>query len=82
MYEHTAISSVFGMFTTWMNGMYANYFTKPGQYSNTDFKLDQAQNEKGNLLFFDDLGNQIYQQGDKYYYDGTDVEVTEYLTNV
>lgn len=40
MYEHTAIASVFGMFTTWMNGIYANYFTKPGQYGNTDYKID------------------------------------------
>ena len=82
MYEHTALASVFGMFTTWMNGMYANYFMKPGQYSNTDFEIDQAQNEKGNLLFFDDLGNQIYKSGDKYYYDGTDIEVTENLNNI
>lgn len=82
MYEHTAIASVFGMFTTWMNGMYANYFTKPGQYGNTDYKIDQASNEKGDLLFFDDLGNQIYKHDNKWYYDGTDIEVTENLNNV
>ena len=82
MYEHTAIASVFGMFTTWMNGMYANYFTKPGQYGNTDFKIEQATNERGDLLFFDDLGNQIYKHENKWYYDGTDIEVKENLSNV
>ena len=31
-YEHTALGLTFAMFSTWMNGAIANYFTKPGQY--------------------------------------------------
>ena len=82
MYEYMAIGTVFGMFSTWMNGMYANYFAKPGQYYSSEFKLEQAKNSSGHLLFFDDLGNIIYKSGDKYYYDGTDTEVIENLSNV
>jgi hypothetical protein len=39
-YEHMALGTFFGMFSTWMNGIYANYMLKPGQYSNTEFKLE------------------------------------------
>jgi len=29
-YEHTALGWAFGMYTTWMNGFYNNWFMKPG----------------------------------------------------
>lgn len=81
-YERLAIGTIFGMFTTWMNGMYTNYMMKPGQYNSTDFKLEQATNAAGQYLFFDDLGNQIYKENGKYYYDGTSIEVTENISKV
>lgn len=31
-YEHMALGTFFGMFSTWMNGIYTNYMMKPGQY--------------------------------------------------
>jgi len=31
--ENIFIGQTFGMFATWMNGIYANWFTKPGTYS-------------------------------------------------
>lgn len=34
-YEHTALGLTFAMFSTWMNGAIANYFTKPGQYADS-----------------------------------------------
>lgn len=55
-YEHMALGTFFGMFSTWMNGIYTNYMMKPGQYQNGEFKLEQAVDEAGNLKFFDDLG--------------------------
>lgn len=86
-YEHMALGTFFGMFSTWMNGIYANYMTKPGQYENGEFELQQAKDSSGNLLFFDDTGQTIVQilQEDgtaKYYYEGTNTEVTENLTNI
>jgi hypothetical protein len=29
-YEFVELGLVFGMFSTWMNGIVANYFTEPG----------------------------------------------------
>jgi hypothetical protein len=29
-YERMALGTFFGAFSTWMNGIYANYMTKPG----------------------------------------------------
>nr|DAH58166.1 MAG TPA: hypothetical protein [Bacteriophage sp.] len=55
-YEHMALGTFFGMFSTWMNGIYANYAMKPGQYYDGEFKLKQARDAASNLLFFDDLG--------------------------
>lgn len=81
-YEHMAIGTIFGMFSTWMNGIYTNYMMKPGQYNNTDFELVQAKNASGKLLYFDNLGNLIYEQDGKYYYDGEDIEATENITSV
>lgn len=86
-YEHMALGTFFGMFSTWMNGIYANYAMKPGQYYNGEFKLEQARDAASNLLFFDDLGQTIVQITDdegnvKYFYEGTGQEATENLTKI
>lgn len=86
-YEHMAIGTFFGMFSTWMNGIYANYMMKPGQYQNGEFKLEQATDEAGNFKFFDDFGQTIIQITDndgnvKYFYEGTEQEATENLTKI
>ena len=86
-YEHMAIGTFFGMFSTWMNGIYSNYMMKPSQYKNGEFKLEQAADSSGNLKFFDDLGQTIIQIMDeegnvKYFYEGTMQEATENLTKI
>lgn len=86
-YEHMALGTFFGMFSTWMNGIYTNYMMKPGQYQNGEFKLEQATDEAGNLKFFDDLGQTIIQITDndgnvKYFYESTGQEATENLTKI
>lgn len=85
-YEHMALGTFFGMFSTWMNGIYANYMLKPGQYSNTEFKLEQDLDDSGRPLFFDNSGRLIYAVQDngstKYYYDGTEIEATENITHI
>ena len=54
MAEHETIMWFFGMYTTWMNGIYNNYF---GQ--NTVLVDKQARDEAGNLLFWDYDGNMV-----------------------
>lgn len=86
-YEHMALGTFFGMFSTWMNGIYTNYMMKPGQYQNGEFKLEQATDEASNLKFFDDLGQTIIQITDddgniKYFYESTGQEATENLTKI
>jgi len=49
--------------------------------------MQQAKDDQGNLLYFDIMGNVIVQRVDtdgnvKYYYDGTDTEVTEGLDKI
>lgn len=44
-----AIGFNFGMFSTWMNGMYANWLTKPGTYITGEYKVEQARDDSGNL---------------------------------
>lgn len=56
MGEHTAAWWAFGMYTTWMNGIYNNYFMKPGVSQISQRKSVQQRNENGELLFFDENG--------------------------
>lgn len=56
MGEHTAAWWAFGMYTTWMNGIYNNYFMKPGESQISQRKMEQQRNENGELLFFDEHG--------------------------
>lgn len=56
MGEHTAAWWAFGMYTTWMNGIYNNYFMKPGVSQISQRKVVQQRDENGKLLFFDENG--------------------------
>lgn len=56
MGEHTAAWWAFGMYTTWMNGIYNNYFMKPGVSQISQRKFVQQRNDNGELLFFDEHG--------------------------
>ena len=85
--ENIFIGQIFGMYMTWMNGIYANWFTKPGTYSTGQFEIQPAKDDSGNPLFFDEMGNILVQKTDengnvKYFYDGTDTEVTEGLDKI
>lgn len=55
MYENTAIGSQFGVFSTWMNGIYDVYFGKRRE-SSYQFEQRQAEDENGNLLYIAEDG--------------------------
>lgn len=86
-YEHMALGVFFGMYSTWMNGIYANYMMKPGQYTNGSTELIQDKDSAGNFKFLDDTGQVIvqYKKEDgsiQYFYDGTMKQATENLTHI
>ena len=56
-YEHTALGWAFGMYTTWMNGIYNNWFMKPGQYNIHKMQTEIDTDENGNQIWMDDYGN-------------------------
>ena len=72
MWENQAIGVLFGQFTTWVNGVVANYFSKSFE---SGIRLEQAYNDAGNPLFFDKSGNQVIKVEDKYIYEETGQEV-------
>ena len=55
-YEHLAIGSQFGVFSTWMNGIYDVYF---GKRRESSFETEKVQKEdtNGNKLWIDEYGN-------------------------
>ena len=56
MAENTSLGIVFGMFSTWFNGIVNNYFMKPQK--NGAFGLQEVQetDEQGRPLFYDEHG--------------------------
>ena len=54
MGENVALGWVFGMYTTWMNGMWNNWTMKPGVYNISQMDIEQETDLEGNLLFEDD----------------------------
>lgn len=68
MAEHETIMWFFGMYTTWMNGIWSNYFMKPGKYTTTRVEPKQMTDESGRPLFWtesfeqttEDTGMPIY----------------------
>lgn len=84
-YEWGALGLTFTMFSTWMNGVVSNYFTKPGQYIGGPTELTQATDGSGNLLFFDKNGiecAEIIENGIKNYYYTETGEKVEDLTGL
>lgn len=55
--EHTTWMWFFGMYTTWMNGIYNNYFLKPGYYKHSRMVSKQETDEAGNLLYWQEDGS-------------------------
>lgn len=56
MYENLAITTFFGMFTTWMGAIVNNYMMTP-QKSYNRLREEQETDEQGNKLYFDKDGN-------------------------
>lgn len=56
MYENLALGSQFGVFSTWMNGIYDVYLGKRRESSYETQKV-QKEDENGNKLWIDDNGN-------------------------
>lgn len=56
MYENLAIGSQFGVFSTWMNGIYDVYLGQRRESSYETQKV-QKEDENGNKLWIDDNGN-------------------------
>ena len=59
MNENQAQGILFGMFTTWMNGIISTYMMKPQKNNVTRLKKSIALNDKGEELYFDEYGNQL-----------------------
>lgn len=56
MYENLALGSQFGVFSTWMNGIYDVYLGKRRE-SSYETQQIQKEDENGNKLWIDDNGN-------------------------
>ena len=73
MGEFTAIGTFFGMYTTWMNGIWNNWMMKPGKYNVHKMTTEQDTDIDGSLLFLDEHGNVfkeiINEDGTKKYID-------------
>lgn len=73
MGDFTAVGVFFGMYTTWMNGIWNNWMMKPGKYNVTKMATEQDTDIDGNLLFQDEHGNIyteiIQEDGTKKYID-------------
>lgn len=61
MGENLALGWAFGMYTTWMNGMWNNWTMKPNIYNINRMNIEQDTDLEGNLLFADD-NDIIYTQ--------------------
>ena len=73
MGENKALGWAFGMYTTWMNGMWNNWTLKPGKYNINQMNTIIETNENGEEIWMDKHGNFITQKidsnGVKYYID-------------
>ena len=73
MGEFTAIGTFFGMYTTWMNGIWNNWMMKPGKYNVTKMTTEQDTDVDGSLLWLDEHGNIfkeiVLEDGTKKYMD-------------
>lgn len=56
MAENTSLGVVFGMFSTWFNGIVNNYFMKPQKNGAFGLRSVQEVDDQGRLLYFDEHG--------------------------
>lgn len=56
MAENTCLGTLFGMFTTWMNGIVNTYLMKPQKNGVSRLFKEQEIDEQGRLLFFTEEG--------------------------
>ena len=82
-YEHTALGWAFGMYTTWMNGIWNNWAMRPGQYNIHKMETEIETDENGNQIYMDDNGNfvtQIKKENGVFKYidqDGNEIDGTD-----
>lgn len=57
MMEQYTFINIFGMFTTWMNGIVNNYFMESQSNNAFGYNRVQATDTQGRKLYFDDLNN-------------------------
>jgi hypothetical protein len=58
MSENMCLGTLFGMFTTWMNGIVNTYFMKPQKNGVSKLFSEQDTDEQGRPLFFTEDGGQ------------------------
>lgn len=56
MSEFTSLGVFFGMYTTWMNGIWNNWMMKPGKYNVHKMLTEQETDIDGSLLWLDENG--------------------------
>lgn len=56
MAENTSLGIMFGMFTTWMNGIVNNYFMSPQKNNVSKLVQEQEINDQGEKLYFNEQG--------------------------
>lgn len=56
MAENTSLGIMFGMFTTWMNGIVNNYFMAPQKNNVSRLIQEQEINDQGEKLYFNEQG--------------------------
>lgn len=82
MCDFTAIGAFFGMYTTWMNGIWNNWMMKPGKYNVHKMTTEQETDIDGNLIFQDENGNQYTEKtlenGTKQYINEDSGETKEF----
>lgn len=61
MAENTCLGTLFGMFTTWMNGIVNTYFMKPQKNGVSRLFQEQEIDEQGRQLFFNEDGEIVYE---------------------
>lgn len=71
MGENKALGWAFGMYTTWLNGMWNNWTLKPGKYNIHQMNTVVETNEDGEELWLSEAGEILIQKidsnGQKYY---------------
>ena len=62
MYEFKFIGLIFGMWSTWMNGIVTNMITKPGQYNPNQRTWTQMEDAEGKLFHHPDTFEIVHEK--------------------